>query len=181
MPRDDVERRGKLSRSTKKRTLQHDTFIDQTIASLVIYVPSLLIAFFLINFNKGWNYSDDIVLNNLQFNVNIFTIMAIGAYSMVLAMFNSHDQNDYSSAPQLKCRIFSQVIRGICLTMVTVLSIVIFNITMLIIVKEPMAFISVTNSHETHIIRAVQISSNQSLIAQYGCLASDWTSHECYR
>ena len=67
----ELESRGKLSRSTKKRFLQHHTFIDQSIAALAIYVPSLLVTAVLINLKKGWNYSDRIVLNNEQFNANL--------------------------------------------------------------------------------------------------------------
>ena len=147
-----MERREKLSRSTKKRSLQHHTFIDQSIAALAIYVPSLLVTAFLINLNKRWNYSDRIVLNNEQFNANIVTIIAIGVYSMVLSLFNSHDQDGNSDFLQWQ-KVLCKVTKGIFLILITILSIVMVNIMMLLCARTQMVYLSVSNDNETHIIQ----------------------------
>ena len=68
-------------------TMQHRTFLQQSLAASIIYAPSMVAAALLVNLNEDWNYGDRVVFNNLEFNVNIVTALIMGFISIGLAWY----------------------------------------------------------------------------------------------
>ena len=65
--------------------LQLYTFKRQTISSVVILGSALLAAFYQINYEPGYNYGAQVILDNADFNILITIIAATGALSFLLS------------------------------------------------------------------------------------------------
>ena len=65
--------------------LQYKTFWLQNLWSTIIFVPTLVAIFVLINFYREWNYSSNVILDNTDFNIVIFVTIAMGGFSLLLS------------------------------------------------------------------------------------------------
>ena len=66
--------------------LQSYTFRRQTLSSVLIIEPALVITFYLINYNPAWNYDAGVVLDNSDFNMLIGVIGFMGILSFLLSI-----------------------------------------------------------------------------------------------
>ena len=66
--------------------LQYKTFQQQSLMSLVVYLPSLCVCTYLINFKKSWSYDSNVIFNNTEFNVAMGIIIVLGVASYVLSL-----------------------------------------------------------------------------------------------
>ena len=69
---------------------QYLTFWYQSIASVAIYVPTLIIIFMIINFDttgimEQWKCDSSIVIDNYEFTLRIFKVISMGFISLVLS------------------------------------------------------------------------------------------------
>ena len=69
---------------------QYLTFWYQSIASVAIYVPTLIIIFMIINFDttgimEQWKCDSSIVIDNYEFTLRIVKVISMGFISLVLS------------------------------------------------------------------------------------------------
>ena len=76
-----------INRNVRKKMilLQYKTFRLQTIWSVVVYIPSLIIMIYVINEKPGWAYDSNVIMSNLTFNVASSVIIIMGLVSLVLS------------------------------------------------------------------------------------------------
>ena len=137
--------------------MQHKAFLEQSITASVIYVPSLVIAILLVNLIHGWNYGDRVVLNNLEFNGNLVTMLFMGFISIGLIkgvkFFNAQVQGSDPDIREYK-RAFWQVLRGTFLLLTTtVVPFVVVNILTHHDATCDLVYISMVKGNSTHIIQ----------------------------
>ena len=65
--------------------LQYKTFWLQNFWSTIIFVPTLIAIFVLINFFREWNYSSNVILDNTDFNLVLFITIFMGIFSFLLS------------------------------------------------------------------------------------------------
>ena len=65
--------------------LQYNTFWLQNLCSSAIFIPTLLALFVLINFYQEWNYNANVILDNTNFNMTVYVLVAMGVLSFVLS------------------------------------------------------------------------------------------------
>ena len=64
---------------------QYKTFWAQNLCGVIIYLPTLAIAAWLVNTNPGWGYKPTVIFDNLEFNVAIGLIVFMGLASLALS------------------------------------------------------------------------------------------------
>ena len=92
---------------------QYLTFWYQTIASVVIYVPTLIIIFIIINFDttgfmEQWKCDSQIIFDNYEFKLYILQVISMGFISLIL----SYSPNFLSGFESLVKRV-GQILRYI--------------------------------------------------------------------
>ena len=92
---------------------QYLTFWYQTIASVVIYVPTLIITFIIINFDttgfmEQWKCDSRIIFDNYEFKLYILQVISMGFISLIL----SYSPNFLSGFESLIKRV-GQILRYI--------------------------------------------------------------------
>lgn len=65
--------------------IQSEIFFYQSLAAMIVYLPSLIACFWKINYDSNWLYDPKVVLNNQQFNAIIILLLGIGVLSFVLS------------------------------------------------------------------------------------------------
>ena len=64
---------------------QYRTFWSQNLCGVIIYLPTLAIAAWLVNNNPGWGYQPTVIFDNLEFNIAIALIAFTGLSSLALS------------------------------------------------------------------------------------------------
>ena len=65
--------------------LQYDTFWYHSIIWMLIFIPTLIVVGFLVNYNPCFGYNPNIILRNKEFNVAIATTIVMGLLSLTFA------------------------------------------------------------------------------------------------
>jgi len=65
--------------------LQYNTFYCQSMLSIIVYVPTLVIIAILVNFYPCFRYDSNLILNNTEFNIAICISILTGFFSIVFA------------------------------------------------------------------------------------------------
>ena len=65
--------------------LQYQTFWCQSILSIIIYGPTLIVIAILVNFYPCFRYNSNIILENTEFNIAICTSVIAGFLSLMLS------------------------------------------------------------------------------------------------
>ena len=144
---------------------QCTAFWEQSIASIVIYTPSLVAAALLVNLDQEWKYGDKVVLNNLEFNWNLFAILFMGFISVGLFKafenYNRHllDQGTDPSAQEYNVPLWGEVVRQVLRGTLLMLALSVAPFFLINIVthhdaKRDYVYISVVKANSSHIIQA---------------------------
>ena len=77
----------------KKRKLmidvQTNTFRRQSICSTLILGPAVIVAFVLVNYFPGNKYDATVILDNVGFNLLVFSVLAMAVLSLLLSIKSS--------------------------------------------------------------------------------------------
>ena len=69
--------------------VQSKTFRNQSICSTAILGPAVIVAFVLVNYFPSNKYDAGVILDNVGFNLLVFSILAMGVVSLVLSIKSS--------------------------------------------------------------------------------------------
>ena len=141
--------------------MQCTAFREQSLAALVIYTLSLVIAALLVNLDQGWKYGDKVVLNNVEFNWNLAAILVMGFISVGYFEYYYRHLLDQGTDPSVQennlpwgevvCQVLPQVLRGIFLMLA--LTVAPFFLVNILTQKRDYIYISVIKANSSHIIQ----------------------------
>ena len=69
--------------------VQTNTFRRQSICSTLILGPAVIVAFVLVNYFPGNKYDATVILDNVGFNLLVFSVLAMGVLSLLLSIKSS--------------------------------------------------------------------------------------------
>ena len=65
--------------------LQYKTFKWQTLASCIVYIPTLIVIMVLVNTDRSHCYDSEVIYNNFEFNTKHVMLIVMGLISVVLS------------------------------------------------------------------------------------------------